>query len=148
MARLTLLRGPAGAGKSQRARELLRDNPDAILADTSATWVMLSGIERDPVTGLYPVREDGDPRLGVARYIRRTIANRALELGLDVVATISDSDQAVTARWRDVAAARSAEFVTETLDPGIAAIRARLGDGSGDDELSPECERALSRWYG
>ena len=146
MARLTLLRGPAGAGKSQRARELLRSNPNSVLADTSATWALVGGIERDPETGLYPVRLDTDPRLDLARYVRRTIARHGLELHLDVVATTSDSAPEAVAVWRTIAEDLRSEFVTETLDPGRAVVEARLIDRDG--VLSPACADAVRRWYG
>ena len=146
MARLTLLRGPAGAGKSQRARELLHTHPNSVLADTSATWALVGGIERDPETGLYPVRLDDDPRLDLARYVRRTIARHGLVLGLDVVATISDSAQEAVAQWRTIAEDLRSAFVTETIDPGRAVVEARLVDRNG--VLSPACENAVRRWYG
>ena len=146
MARLTLIRGPAGAGKSQRAGELIQANARTVLADTSATWALVGGIERDPETGLYPVRLDDDPRLDLARYVRRTITRHALVLGLDVVATISDSAPEAVAVWRKIAEDLRSEFVTETIDPGRAVVEARLIDRDG--VLSPACEDAVRRWYG
>ena len=146
MARLTLLRGPAGAGKSQRARELLQADPKTALADTSASWVMLGGIERDPDTGLYPVRLDDDPRLDLARYTRRVIARHGLELNLDIIATTSDSAPEAVAAWRAIAEEYGAAFQTETIDPGREVIEARLADRDG--VLSPDCAAAVRRWYG
>ena len=117
-----------------------------MLADTSATWALVGGIERDPETGLYPVRLDTDPRLDLARYVRRTIARHGLELNLDVVATTSDSAPEAVAVWRTIAEDLRSEFVTENLDPGRAVVEARLVDRDG--VLSPACADAVRRWYG
>ena len=54
-----LLSGPAGAGKTQEARRLLREAVGPMVAaDFQALLVALLLLERDPETGRYPARLD------------------------------------------------------------------------------------------
>ena len=50
----SILRGPAGGGKSQYFEE----NSEAgdLFLDITTLWAALLNLERDPVTGLYPLR--------------------------------------------------------------------------------------------
>lgn len=141
--RLTLLRGPAGAGKSGRARRLLDDGEADAQADTTALYAALSGVERGP-DGRYPPRSESDPLLPLTTYIRATVARDALRRGLRVVVTSSRRDD--EDHWRDVAREAGAAFDAETIDPGIEVLRARLADPESG-ELSAECSAALARWY-
>ena len=89
MARLILLQGPAGSGKSQLAAQMLAAGEVQALADVTALWAAISGAVRDPLTGRYPVRDPDDVALEAARYIQRALTRFALETGADVVVTTS-----------------------------------------------------------
>ena len=87
----TLLSGPAGAGKSQRARELL-DNAatPTVAADFQTLYASLLQIERLP-NGRYPERLEWQAyAIPMVEYLRRVIMTIAAERGIDVVATNSD----------------------------------------------------------
>ena len=60
---LSILRGPAGSGKSQEMRE----RGDTLIVDLTALWAALRGFERGE-DGTYPIREDGDPALPLALW--------------------------------------------------------------------------------
>ena len=60
---LVLIQGPAGGAKSQVAAEMLEAGEVQVLADTTALWAALSGVQRGP-DGKYPVRQDDDPGAG------------------------------------------------------------------------------------
>ena len=47
-------------------------------------------------------------------------------------------------KWQQVAREEDALFSLRTVDPGIDVVKKRL---AVDGELSPECERAIGRWY-
>lgn len=140
---LTLLRGPAGGGKSQRAQRLVDDGAADVLADTTALYAALAGVQRGP-DGRYPPREETDPLLPITTYIRAVVAREAVRRGLRVVVTSSRRDD--EDHWRDVAAEGGADFDAETIDPGRTVILARLADPE-TGELSAACDAALRRWY-
>ena len=129
--------GPAGGGKSQYIRDRLR--PDDVVLDYTALWAALTGAERDPVTGLYPERIDGDPRLALVQAVK----NRALELAqkyeMDGYVTSSDSDDI-----ERLAAITGLAAVI--IDPGLEVVLDRLRDAETGD-LSPQCDKAVRRWY-
>ena len=141
---LTLLQGPAGSGKSQAARDLLANGEVTLVADITALWAAISGAQRDPETGRYPVREDSDPALPVARYVQETVVRRGLEAGEEVAVTTSRRGQ--EARWNEIAADSGRLFSVRTIDPGFDVVSARLADPV-TGTLSGACSRALSRWY-
>lgn len=140
---LTLVQGPAGSGKSQVAAEMLEAGEVEVLSDVTSLWIALSGVTRG-ADGRYPVRSDQDPALIVALYVQAVAVRRALEAGAAVAVTTSRRGQA--ARWQEVAEAVGAAFNVRTVDPGEQVVRARLADADG--VVSPECERAVGRWYG
>lgn len=142
MASLTLIEGPAGAGKSQLAADLLEAGSVSVVADTTALWAALSGAVRGP-DGRFPVRSDSDPALSVARYVQGVAVRQGLESGADVAVTTSRRGQA--ARWEPMARQSGASFAVRTLDPGREVVSARLAEPDG--ELSEACELAVSRWY-
>ena len=87
-----LLSGPAGAGKSAAAKEILdaADEP-TILIDFQALYAALLGIERDPETGRYPERLASQAyALAMAEYLRRAAITGARAMELDIVITNSD----------------------------------------------------------
>ena len=137
-----LLSGPAGAGKSQIAAELARDDSGpVVLADFSSLLGSLSGASRDPATGRFPPR---DVRLlPIVEYVRRAVITAATARELRVVATNSDGDP----DRRAFLLGQLGDGATErVVDPGEAVVRARLAEPEG--ELSADCEQAIQRWYG
>ena len=144
-----LLSGPAGAGKSAAAKEILdaADEP-TILIDFQALYAALLGIERDPETGRYPERLASQAyALAMAEYLRRAAITGARAMELDIVITNSDGSPQ---RRNELRVLLGAEEVTEerVIDPGEETVRARLAAGAVDGELSEQCGRAVARWYG
>lgn len=144
-AELLLLRRPAGAGKSQRARRMLDAGEVDALADFTAIYAAVTGAERG-ADGKYPERPSTDPRIPLAAFVKTAAARAALRRGFRALVTTSDSSEQETARWREVAVGEGARFDVETVDPGRETVAARLADPE-TGELSAECSAALSRWY-
>lgn len=144
MAKLTLLEGPAGSGKSQLASQMLADGEVQLLADLTMLWAAISGAQRDPETGRYPIRQDNDPTLPIAVYLRKAAVRVGLDNDLDVVVT-SGTPDAVT-EWAPIAASASAGFQLRTVDPGRDVVTARLSEPDGT--LLEQCSKAIRRWYG
>ena len=136
---LSIVRGPAGGGKSQWIQERLR--PGEVVIDFTRLYVALAGVERGP-DGRYPVRQDGDPRLALAEYVRMVAVRQASDRELDGYVTTSDSRPEAVERLQ----AAGATGEVETVDPGESVVRARLADAV-TGALSPQCEIALGRWY-
>lgn len=164
MASLHLVQGPAGGGKSAVVRDMLEAGEVQVAADVTALWVALSGVERDPETGRYPVRLD-DPALHSARVAQTAVASFALREGYDVAVTTSRPNQ--VERWETLVRERDgARFAVRTVDPGMDEVISRLaveGEPGVDDfeveitrrgirpvrgHLSDECRKAIARWYG
>ena len=138
-----LISGPAGASKSALARQLLADHPTlAVAADFQSIYAGLALVERDPVTGLYPLRDER--LLPLVEYVRRAVITGAVARNIDVVATNSDGDPARRALLLSKLGAGATERI---VDPGIEVVSARLSD-SLTGELGTECESAIRRWYG
>ncbi len=146
MAGLLLLRGPAGAGKSQVAAGLLDHGKADVWADFTRLHVALSGVECGP-DGRYPVRADDDPLVPLAAYVKAVAVRTALARGFRVVTTTSSADEGEVERAREMATEAGAALDVRTVDPGEEVVRARLSDPA-TGELSPQCERAMGRWYG
>ena len=144
MASLLLIEGPAGSGKSQEVARMLAAGEADVVADLTALWAALRGVERDPETGRYPIREDDDPavRGGLAGYVRAAVVRQALRDDLAVVVTSGSPDMAT--KWAAVAEESGAAFAVRTVDPGEAVVRQRL---AVDGALDPQCEKAVRRWY-
>ena len=138
---LHLVQGPAGGGKSQVTAEMLEAGEVQVVADVTALWAALSGAVRGP-DGRYPVRDESDPALAAALYAQSVIARNVLDSGADVAVTTSRAGQ--EARWREVAGERG--LFVRTVDPGEETVRARLAESDGS--ISPECDKAVRRWYG
>lgn len=141
---LVLVEGPAGSGKSQIVNDMLAADELDVVADLTALWAALRGIERGP-DGRYPVRTGDDPtiRTGLAAYIRAVVVREGLRQGLRVAVTTGSPDTAV--RWAGVASESASSFAVLTVDPGEAVVRDRL---TVDGVLSDECSGAINRWYG
>ena len=112
----------------------------SVVADVTALWAALSGATRGP-DGRYPVRSEDDPALLAALYAQAVIARNVLDSGADVAVTTSRAGQ--EPRWREVAGERG--LFVRTVDPGEETVRARLADSDG--LISPECDKAVRRWY-
>lgn len=136
---LSIIRGPAGSGKSGVIADRMR--PGEVVIDFTRLYVALAGVERGP-DGRYAVRPDGDPRLALTEYVRMVAIRQAAERELSGYATTSDSRPEAVERLQ--AAGAAGEVVT--IDPGASVVRARLADAA-TGALSPECEVALGRWY-
>ena len=137
-----LLSGPAGGGKSQLARDLIRNATEpAIQADFQSIVVALLGLVRGP-NGKYPVRPEFV--LPLAEYVRQAVITGAQAREIFTIITSSDGDPA----RRAALLARLGVGGTERIiDPGASVVRARLTDEI-TGELEPECEKAIGRWYG
>ena len=140
---ITVLRGPAGAGKSQSP--VLRETLDegGVVIDMTTLFAALRALERDD-DGRYPERTAADDKaLSLTRLLKAAAVRHAVELGIDAVFTSSSPDASVlanVARWSGGAQPR-----VVTVDPGEAKIRERLAYGKS---VSPECEKTIRRWYG
>ncbi len=142
---IRLLRGPAGGGKSQRAKRLIEDGAADVQADYTALWAATRAVDRGP-DGKYPTRTADDPSVPMVSYLKAVVAREAVQRGLRILVTTSTGGDEEVDRWRDVAREAGAAFDVETVDPGPAVARARLVDPE-TGELDPECEEALRRWY-
>ncbi len=129
---LDILRGPAGAGKSQEIE------PGTLRADLTAIWAALYGYTRGP-DGRYPERSTTEA--AVAAYVKAAIVRHAAREGLSGVVTTSDSSPAAVERLRE----QGATGQVRTIDPGEPVVRQRLSGPDGD--VSPACETAIRRWY-
>ena len=143
MAKLTLLQGPAGGGKSELAADMLEAGEADVVADVTQLWAATGGYQRGP-DGRYPVRDENDPALHTARVLQATAASFGLAEGYKVAVTTSRRDQ--VERWSNEAARHDAAFDVRTVDPGEDVVRARLADPVTGD-LSDECEGAIGRWF-
>ena len=139
-----LLSGPAGAGKTQLARELLNQfQQPGVVADFQSIYAALLLLVRDG-SGRYPPRlETHSHALAIAEYVRRAIMTVALENDVSVVVTNSDGSPA---RRNFLLTQMGAGAVERIVDPGIEVVRERLADVDG--LLSVQCGDAIGRWFG
>ena len=112
-----MIQGPAGAGKSQLAAELLAAGEIEIVADTTSLWASLGAKERG-ADGLYPIRQADDPALHMARYTKELAARKALEEGYNVAITTSSRGQL-----------RRFSAIAGETDSGLAVRHCRSGRG-------------------
>lgn len=137
-----LISGPAGAGKSAIAREVIAAHPGpAVVADFQSLVVAMLQLQRG-ADGRYPVRPDWI--LPLTEYVRRAVVTGAVNRDIFVVATNSDGSP----ERRKFLQERLGAGATERIfDPGRSVVAARLADPA-TDELSDECDAAIGRWYG
>ena len=113
-----------------------------VQADFTSTYNAISGTERDPITGRFPVRRETD-LLPLAEYVRRAIISGAAEMDITVVATNSDGDRR---RRRRVLALHGPGATERVIDPGRAEVTRRLRDQI-TGTLGEQCSGAIQRWY-
>ena len=136
---ISIVRGPAGGGKSQYVERA--HTAGKVVIDFTRLYAALALVERG-ADGMYPVRVDGDPLLPLVEAVKTFATREAARRELSGHVTTSDSSPGEVERLRELGA--RGEVVT--LDPGEEVIRARLADAE-TGALSPECGKALSRWY-
>ena len=137
-----LLSGPAGSGKSQEAKRLLRDAMPgpAVVADFQSLVVALLQQERG-LDGRYPARPEWV--LPLAEHLRRTVIDAARAREVDVIATNSDGDPN---RRQELLTRMGPGSTERIIDPGEPVVAARLSGPDGN--LSGACNQAIQRWYG
>ena len=140
-----LISGPAGAGKSQLAKdERLAASGPTVIADFQSIYAAITAAERDPVTGKYPVRSKADEGLlPITEYVRRVIITAAVIREIGVIATNSDGD---TTRRKTLLAALGIGAKERVVDPGRDVVIERLKE-PGELDISIECSNAVNRWY-
>ena len=137
-----LLSGPAGGGKSQLSRDLIREATEpTVQADFQSIIVALLGLVRGP-NGKYPVRPDFI--LPLAEYVRQAVITGAQAREIFTIITSSDGSPERRKTLLDRLGVGGTERI---IDPGASVVRARLTDEI-TGELEPECEQAIGRWYG
>ena len=137
-----LLSGPAGGGKSQLSRDLIREaTAPTVQADFQSVVVALLGLERS-ADGSYPVRPEWI--LGLAEAVRQSIVDLATAREISIVLTNSDGSPARREALLERLGAGSTERVITTPE---AVVRARLSDPISW-VLSDDCEKAIRRWFG
>ena len=138
----TLISGPAGAGKSQLARDMVIGAGVATaLIDFQAIHAALTGVERDPATGRYPNGSRVLDLLPLTEFIRQAAIRAARERDVPMVVTNSDGDRG---RRDQLLGLMGASAVERVIDPGRGVVEARL---SIEGVLTDECGQAIDRWY-
>lgn len=135
-----LISGPAGAGKSQVARERLEEmTPPAVVVDFQSIVTALLQQQRGP-EGTYPLRPEWV--LPLAESARRFLIAAARKREIGVIATNSDGSPD---RRKFLLERLGPGALEEVLDPGEEVVKARLSGRTG--QLSRACEGAVKRWY-
>ena len=145
--RSVIISGPAGAGKTERAREIIAElraeGLEPIAADFQSLYAALLLVNRGD-DGRFPERaDDAAYILGMVEYIRSTIARRALADDMPVVATISERSDGT--RYKALAALLGGAAREETIDPGVDEIVGRFME---NNQIPSQCREAIGRWYG
>ena len=139
----TLVSGPAGAGKSNLARELLAQvqGPGAIVDFNSIYTAML--LLRRGDDGSYPERDPADAHLlALAEYVRKAMITGAREMDIEIIATNSSGSPQRREYLRGLLGPGAVEVV---VDPGRAVVEQRL---SVNGVLSQQCQDGINRWFG
>lgn len=138
-----LISGPAGAGKTSAALEVLEtSNVPALLIDFQSLYAALLGIERG-ADGRYPERQGRHSyALTSAEYLRRAAITGSL--AREVFPIVTNSDGSPTGR-RELLGLLGAGATEQIIDPGIQVVTERL---SVNGVLSQQCADAINRYYG
>ena len=138
-----LISGPAGAGKSQFARQVRAETPGpAVVIEFQEIYAMLLGLQRMD-NGRYPPRLESDAfAMPMAEYLRRTAITAATARDITPIVSNSDGDQGRRAALLGFMGPGFTEIV---VDPGIEVVTERL---SVEGTLDPDCRAAINRWYG
>ena len=138
-----LLSGPAGGGKSVRARRVLAGLArPGVVVDFQSLLATLLLLERD-AAGRYPERAPEHNRLlPLVEFTRRNVIRRAQEAELYTVVTNSDGSPR---RRRELLGLLGTDAAEEVIDPGLDVVTRRL---SVNGRLSGQCGQAIERWYG
>ena len=138
-----LISGPAGAGKSQFARQVRAETPGpAVVIEFQEIYAMLLGLQRMD-NGRYPPRLESDAfAMPMTEYLRRTAISAATARDITPIVSNSDGDPARRAALLGFMGPGSTEAV---IDPGLAVVTERL---SVEGYLDPQCRDAINRWYG
>ena len=138
-----MISGPAGAGKSRLARELLAQvQGQGVIVDFQAIYAALLLLLRGE-DGRYPERNPVDAHLlALAEYLRKAAVTGAREMDIEVIMTNSDGSPQRREYLRGLLGPGAVETV---LDPGKAAVVDRL---SINGVLTDQCGQAIDRWYG
>ncbi len=139
----TLLSGPAGAGKSQEARRLLRAaNAPTVVLDFQSIYAAILLLERDS-NGRYPPRLESDSHaLVMAEYLRQAGLTAAEGQQVGTIVTNSDGN---ADRRAFLLSRMGPGAVEHVIDPGIGVVTDRLSGPDG--VLSDQCGEAIQRWY-
>lgn len=140
----TLLSGPAGGGKTERARELLRTSQrPALVFDFQRLYAAVLLIERLE-NGRFPERDPAvaSYALPMAEYLRQSGIRAAQERDVDTVVTNSDGSPE---RRAALLALLGPGAVEEVIEPPYDVLVDRL-TVSGE-LLSGQCQEALDRWF-
>ena len=139
-----LLSGPAGAGKSLRARVLLATlGIFSVIVDFQTIYAALLGIRRGD-DGRYPERRRQDAHaLPMAERMRLAMIAFAIQQELRPIVTNSDGNPQ---RRQFLLSRMGGDAREEVIDPGITVVRERLAGPGG--KVSDQCEEAINRWYG
>ena len=138
----TLVSGPAGAGKSQLARELLAQvQGQGAIIDFQSIYAALLLLRRGD-DGRFPERDPADAHLlALSEYVRRVMISGAREMDIEIIATNSDGSPQRREYLRGLLGPGAVETV---LDPGRAVVEQRL---SVNGVLSQQCRDGISRWF-
>ena len=139
-----LISGPAGAGKTEEARRLLREAAGPMVAaDFQALLAALLLLERLP-DGRYPRRLDSQAPwlLPLTEAIRQTIITFARDMDIDVVTTNSDG---ADSRRSLLLSRLGPSAVERVIDPGFDVVTQRLSNPDGS--IDQQCVEARDRWY-
>ena len=139
-----LISGVAGAGKSEAARqELAASGEPGVILEIQELYASLLGLRRDPVTQRYPERDERDAHaLRLAEYLRRVGITAAVERGIRVITTNSDSDAARRRFLLGELGSGATERIV-TVDYDVAISRLQGPDGA----TSEQCRSAVERWH-
>ena len=139
----TLLSGPAGAGKSQRAQSMVASGEADAVIDFQSILAAVLQLRRGE-DGRYPPRDASAERvMPLVEAMRRDAIDYAVSAELEIVATNSDGDPERRQFLLDRLGVGATEIV---IDPGREIVEARLAD-SVTGELTEQCSQAIGRFY-